>query len=35
MVIVGEMYDDHDRLLATMLASMMNVDKIEGIPREW
>ena len=35
MVILGEMYDEHDKLLATMMASMMNVDKIEGIPRKW
>ena len=35
MVIEGEMYDGSNRLLATMLASMMNVDKIEGIPRTW
>ena len=35
MVIVGEMYDNRARLLATMMASMINVDKIEGIPCEW
>ncbi len=35
MVIFGEMYDEKDRLLATMLATMVNVDKIEGIPRKW
>ena len=35
MVIVGEMYDDRNRLLATMMASMVNVDKIEGIPSKW
>lgn len=35
MVITGEMYDDQNRLVATMLASMMNVGKIEGIPRVW
>ena len=35
MVIVGEMYDEKNRLLATMLASMVNVDKIDGIPRKW
>jgi uncharacterized protein (TIGR00369 family) len=35
MVIVGEMYDNRDRLLATMMASMINVDKIEGIPCKW
>ena len=35
MVITGEMYDENDRLLATMMTSMMNVDKIEGIPRKW
>ena len=35
MVIIGEMYDSRNRLLATMLASMVNVDKIEGIPGKW
>ena len=35
MVITGEMYDEQDRLIATMMTSMMNVDKIEGIPRKW
>lgn len=35
MVIVGEMYDEQDRLVATMMASMMNVGKVEGIPRNW
>ena len=35
MVIVGEMYDNKNRLLATMMASMVNVDKIEGIPSKW
>jgi uncharacterized protein (TIGR00369 family) len=35
MVITGEMYDENDRLIATMMTSMMNVDKIEGIPRKW
>lgn len=35
MVITGEMYDEKDRLIATMMTSMMNVDKIEGIPRKW
>ena len=35
MVITGEMYDERDRLIATMMTSMMNVDKIEGIPRKW
>lgn len=35
MVIEGEMYDEDDRLMATMLATMMNVGKFEGIPREW
>ena len=35
MVIAGEMYDEQDRLVATMLASMMNVGKVEGIPRNW
>ena len=35
MVITGEMYDENDRLLATMMTSMMNVDKIEGIPCKW
>ena len=35
MVIEGEMDDGGNQLLATILASMMNVDKIEGIPRTW
>lgn len=35
MVITGEMYDEKDRLIATMMTSMMNVDKIEGIPCKW
>ncbi len=35
MVIEGEMYDEENRLMATMLATMMNVDKFEGIPAKW
>ena len=35
MVISGEMYDEKNRMLATMQATMMNKGKIEGVPREW
>ena len=35
MVIAGEMYDSRNRLLATTMATMVNADKIEGIPRTW
>ena len=35
MVISGEMYDEKNRMLATMQATMMNKGKIEGVPRKW
>lgn len=35
MVISGEMYDEENRMLATMQATMMNRGKIEGVPRQW
>ena len=30
-----QMYDEENRMLATMQATMMNKGKIEGVPREW
>jgi len=35
MVIEGEMYDDKGRLMATMMTTMMNVGRFEGVPAKW
>ena len=35
MVIEAEMYDSEDRLMATLLATMFNVGRFEGIPTKW
>lgn len=35
MVITAEMYDSKDRLVATLLATMFNMGRLEGIPDQW
>jgi len=35
MTITGEMYDSEDRLMATLVTTMMCVGKFEGIPEKW
>ena len=35
MVIAAEMYDSENRLMATLLATMFNMGRFEGIPRQW